>query len=440
MLSLCAGIGGFDLAASWLDWEIAGQVEIDPFCQKVLARHFPDAKRMSDVFEVQGNEFGTINIICAGFPCQPYSYAGKRLGDEDDRAIWPEIFRIVRCAKPSWCVFENVAGIVTMALDAVLSDLESEGYACQAVVIPACATNAPHRRDRVWIIAHAAGIRCERPEPLGGSFSEGEGERGMLEFARDGQSLQNTNGAVDGSAQACNDIGQHGNAGAASAVGLTAYTNNQRCNGYGRDGRESSSEGEADRAKCLSSICDAPDADEPRTQGRTITGSDSSERAQSDDEHARRCKIASPSDTHSKPSCAFRANENETRTAIKISRASFPDWAGGEFEQPRPLGDFFPTQREIIARRIARKLAENGAKRSQSIAERQAYREALRQIRQLDDGLSGEPLKSKPLEYDNYERFTDRVSKLKALGNAIVPQVAYEIFQAIRKAEQESFL
>lgn len=156
VLSLCTGIGGFDLAAEWAGFEIAGQVEIDPYCIALLEQHWPTAKRMRDVYEVRGDEFGPIDLICAGFPCQPYSQAGKRKGASDDRAIWPEIFRITQSVRPTWACFENVPGIIGMELDRVLSDLEGEDYTCWPLVIPACAVDAKHRRDRVWIVGHAA--------------------------------------------------------------------------------------------------------------------------------------------------------------------------------------------------------------------------------------------------------------------------------------------
>jgi len=160
VLSLCSGIGGMDLGLERAGMEIVGQVEIDPFCLKILAKHWPDVKRMENVFDVKGDEFGEIDLICAGFPCQPYSCAGKRRGAEDDRAIWPEIFKIVKATKPDWCIFENVPGIINMALDQVLSDLEDQGYTCQAFIIPACGVDAPHRRDRVWIVANSVGRGC----------------------------------------------------------------------------------------------------------------------------------------------------------------------------------------------------------------------------------------------------------------------------------------
>lgn len=153
VLSLCAGIGGFDLAAEWAGMEVVGQVEIDPFCLRVLARHWPDVRRVPDLFDVKGDEFGPVDLITAGFPCQPYSLAGKRGGASDDRAIWPEVRRVVEVIRPRWCCFENVVGLISMGLDDCLADMEGLGYEARAVVLPACAVGAWHRRDRVWIIA-----------------------------------------------------------------------------------------------------------------------------------------------------------------------------------------------------------------------------------------------------------------------------------------------
>lgn len=161
-LDLCSGIGGFALAARWMGWETVGFAEIDLFASKVLEKHWPGVPNYGDIANVPAGI--EADIITAGFPCQPYSCAGKRLGAEDDRAIWPLVIDVVRRVKPHWCVFENVAGFVEMALDGVLADLEAEGYEVETVVLPACAVNAPHRRDRVWIVAHTKSNRMERPK------------------------------------------------------------------------------------------------------------------------------------------------------------------------------------------------------------------------------------------------------------------------------------
>ncbi len=164
MLDLFSGIGGFSLAASWIwkdELEIVGFCETDKYCQKVLNKHWPDVPIYNNIKELDGTQFKSIGLIAGGFPCQPFSQAGKRKGAADDRALWPEMFRVIKEAKPCWIVGENVAGIINMELDTVLSDLESEGYETQAFIIPACSTDAPHRRDRVWIVANNADTRFE---------------------------------------------------------------------------------------------------------------------------------------------------------------------------------------------------------------------------------------------------------------------------------------
>lgn len=154
--SLCSGIGGFDLAAEWMGWQNVFAVEKDKDCQAILKKNFKELTLYDDVKEFKGAKYkGAIEIISAGFPCQPFSLAGKQKGQEDDRYLWPEIIRIIREIQPTFFVGENVPGIISLALDQVLTDLESEGYSCQTIVVPACAVNAVHRRDRVWIIAYS---------------------------------------------------------------------------------------------------------------------------------------------------------------------------------------------------------------------------------------------------------------------------------------------
>jgi DNA (cytosine-5)-methyltransferase 1 len=153
--SLFSGIGGFDLASRWCGWNNIFQVEIDKFCRKTLKKNFPNVERYQDIYEFDGTKYrGSIDIISGGFPCQPFSVAGKQKGKEDDRFLWPEMVRVIKEIQPTWIVAENVAGIISMALDEVLFNLEAIGYEVQAFIIPACAVNAPHRRDRVWIVAN----------------------------------------------------------------------------------------------------------------------------------------------------------------------------------------------------------------------------------------------------------------------------------------------
>ena len=165
-LSLFSGIGGLDLAAEWAGFRTVGQCEWADYPRAVLEKHWPGMPRWRDIRTLTGDDFyaktgmRTVAVLSGGFPCQPFSTAGKRRGKDDDRYLWPEMLRVISEIRPAWVVGENVAGIVSMALDTVLSDLESIGYACQALVIPACAVDAPHRRDRVAIISHNMQVRC----------------------------------------------------------------------------------------------------------------------------------------------------------------------------------------------------------------------------------------------------------------------------------------
>lgn len=164
--SLFSGIGGFDLAAQWNGINNLFQVEIDEFCQKVLTKNFPETAKFKDIKEFNAKEFyGQITILSGGFPCQPFSVAGKRKGTADERYLWQEMLRVISEIKPKWIVAENVYGLVInengMVLNKVLIDLENTGYEVQPFIIPACGKNAPHRRERIWIVAHNNEIRCD---------------------------------------------------------------------------------------------------------------------------------------------------------------------------------------------------------------------------------------------------------------------------------------
>ena len=156
--SLFSGIGGFDLAAEWCGWENIFHCEWNEFGQRVLKHYWPKADSFGDITKTDFTKYnGTIDIISGGFPCQPYSSAGKRLGKEDERHLWPEMLRVIREVQPRYVVGENVYGLLNwnggLVFDEVHADLAAEGYETQAVVIPAAAVNAPHGRDRIWFVA-----------------------------------------------------------------------------------------------------------------------------------------------------------------------------------------------------------------------------------------------------------------------------------------------
>jgi DNA (cytosine-5)-methyltransferase 1 len=156
--SLFSGIGGFDLAAEWMGWNNTFHCEWMPFPRKVLSHYFPNSISYEDITKTDFSiHRGTIDILTGGFPCQPYSSAGKRLGKEDERHLWPHMLRAISEIKPTYVVGENVRGLTNwnggMVFEEVCVDLESQGYTVQPILLPACAVGAPHRRDRVWFVA-----------------------------------------------------------------------------------------------------------------------------------------------------------------------------------------------------------------------------------------------------------------------------------------------
>mgnify|MGYP001337869070 FL=1 len=232
--SLFSGVGGFDLAAEWMGWENLFHCEINEWCQKVLRFHFPKSIQYEDITRTDFTPWrGKVDVLTGGFPCQPFSTAGKRRGAEDDRYLWPEMLRAIREIRPAWVIGENVAGITSMVqpgsevtvesqaslfetsdketlleqeyvIETVCRDLEREGYSVQPILIPACGVGAPHKRDRVWFIAsdrsdaRIEGLRQERENEIHGreSTSHSNGTR----FQAKG-SEQQTTGITGGGLQ-----------------------------------------------------------------------------------------------------------------------------------------------------------------------------------------------------------------------------------------------
>ena len=200
-IDLFSGIGGFTLAAEWAGFRTVVFCEKEKFCQEILKKRFGaiadsehlwklQSKRskqnqwerigdspilIPEIRDVDGTKYQGATLLTGGFPCQPFSVAGQRRGKEDDHYLWPEMLRVISEAKPCWVLAENVPGIFHMALDTVLADLEGEGYTTGTFIIPACGLNAPHRRNRVWIVANS---RCQYGE---GAENKGEFKRPIFE-------------------------------------------------------------------------------------------------------------------------------------------------------------------------------------------------------------------------------------------------------------------
>jgi len=156
-LDLCSGIGGFALGLEAAGMRTVGFVEKSSYCRSVLQKHWPDVPKWEDVNTLDIRDLPHADIISAGYPCQPFSVAGRRQGEKDDRHIWPRVREIIAQKRPTWSLLENVAGHISLGLDDVLADLENEGYAARPFIIPATSVDARHIRKRVWILARNMG-------------------------------------------------------------------------------------------------------------------------------------------------------------------------------------------------------------------------------------------------------------------------------------------
>ena len=166
MLDLFSGIGGFSLGLERTGgFETIAFCEIDLFCRKVLNKHWPDVPIYEDIRELDGNTIRA-DVITGGYPCQPFSVAGKQLGDQDKRHLWPAMFRVIQAIRPRYVIAENVGGHIQLGLDTVIAQMEAENYTVWPFVIPACAVGAPHRRDRIWIISRYSDKRNWNERPI----------------------------------------------------------------------------------------------------------------------------------------------------------------------------------------------------------------------------------------------------------------------------------
>ena len=226
--SLFSGIGGFDLAAEWMGWENVFHCEWNEFGRKILNHHFPKADSFEDITKTDFRKYeGTIDIISGGFPCQPFSLAGKRKGTEDERYLWHEMLRAIQEIKPKFVIAENVYGIVNidggMVFEQVCLDLENEGYEVQPFVIPACAKDAPHRRDRVWFVAYSSSYGGQKNTKR--QQSTNEEDKKQPKRSHNSRTSSNTNGIDwrgefkgdrqqegDTLRQSAKDNGEYGNA------------------------------------------------------------------------------------------------------------------------------------------------------------------------------------------------------------------------------------
>lgn len=380
--SLFSGIGGFDLAARWMGWSNVFHCEINPFCLKVLRHHFKESESYEDITQTDFRKWkGKVDVLSGGFPCQPFSLAGQRRGAEDNRYLWPQMLRAIREIKPTWVVGENVAGILTMVqpgtqveversaslfgegyteqehrqqyvIETICRDLEQEGYSVQPILIPACAVGAPHRRDRIWFIAHRAdagieGVQQGGTDGVHAAVTASDTDIYGLHRDLPRRIRQEVRKGTSVKMPAGND----------ATIRITADTDsNRRWNG--KDKQEQFSECEGASDSCI--VC---------KDGFV---------ADSEGKQSERCEPEQPCNG-SKEQGELRGINSQSHTA----ETTIPNWRN------------FPTQSPVCSR---------------------------------NDGLPG--------RLDGISFSAWRRESIKAYGNAIVPQVAYEIFKAIENAKQ----
>ena len=363
VLDLFAGIGGFSYGLeSTGHFETVGFCEMDKFCQKVLAKNFPNIKIYEDVRSINGKEIKA-DVVTGGFPCQGFSQAGKQRGTSDERYLWPEMFRVISEVKPRWVIGENVQGIINiengMVLRQVHNDLESEGFEVQCFVIPASGKGAWHQRNRVWIIAHSDSNRKSRCSQY---VQERSGELGESH-------VSNTHDSGD------------------------------RTSGYGsqREGEKNAEEGK-DRSQFESS----------RHSKNNVSNTDS--------QLSNGCSgISGNSETKQE---RLDSNEKEIRDTIrsKTKRCSeqIGDRDATHSKSKRLQGYSLQSKLETPSRQ---NITQSSSK------EQHTWWQAECRLRELPHGIS-------------YDLDKNRVHRIKALGNSIVPQVVYEFGLAIIEAEK----
>jgi DNA (cytosine-5)-methyltransferase 1 len=387
-MSLFSGIGGFELAAEWMGWDNMVSCEINDFGRKVLDYYWPNSYHHDDIHTLT---YDRINeeltqrygaswrsddiILTGGFPCQPYSAAGKRLGNEDDRHLWPQMLRIIREVRPTWVVGENVLGLVNwndgLVFHEVQAELEAEGYEVQPYVLPAAGVGAPHRRDRVWFVAYS-----KRSRTWGDNGAIGnEGRRASKDRS---ESIRQAHGEVGSS-----------RIDATSKNGITPDTHRDGHDEQSKTGnnakRKNNKQSGTQRISTIERPCNEWDASDPNDPRLQTQGA-------------------------------------EQQTTGPFQHGELGGWDASDSDRQR--------HEELIA----------STEPSQS---ERLHREANLRARPTDwrDFPTEPPIRSK---YDGLssELVGITVSKhrnesIKAYGNAIVPQVAHQIFKAIQQYKDQ---
>ena len=445
--SLFSGIGGFDLAAQWMGWENVFSCEINPFGKKILEYYWPNTTHYDDI---KTTDFtihrGGVDIITGGFPCQPFSLAGKRKGTDDDRHLWPRMLEVIRDVQPIWVVGENVYGLVNwdggLVFNQVQVDLEALGYEVQSVILPACSVNAPHRRDRIWIVAYSESLRINREEKSKDCCGQG-GERRRCDIndsckVRQGDGDEttphpNSNGlnrsnsehekqSGKGGVNALNDTEQN------ESRGSTPDTEDIRC----RETKETQRE----RGECEQKGCKIWETSNEYV--RCGTSPDTNElrgREEYELQQTELCEQFSKKRITPKPSiqrCNNGSNNREERYIQKdkgVTSESKSERKGWKCGVSKIGSDVTNPTRSSSKRKLSDRQGkgESGGCDSTNITNWEDF-PTQPPLCGRDDGLSAR------LDGITFPKW--RNESIKGYGNAIVPQVVYQIFKAIESIHE----
>ena len=437
ILDVCSGIGGFSLGLEATGgFDTVAFCEYDEFCRKVLNKHWPDVPIYKDLKEI-GNEptrlIQEFDLICGGVPCQPFSVAGKKKGKEDDRHLWPYMFKIIKHKKPTWVIVENVGGFVNVALDDVCLDLETEGYATQSFIIPACGVSAPHKRDRVWILGKLMddSKRNEHIEEIGGGDGE---EREDEKRQREEDSTSRISSGASG--LRVSDQGHE-------TSGYVADTESDIEDGVSRKSESEHDQGDTrlesersdNRRRERGSTQDVADSSSKGLQGhrgehglRETSEEEQAVRGSEERDVSNTESIGSSSDNNSRSSTQ---QDREDRVQSESGRERSSEGTEDVSNSGGKRGRSGQTDRQ-------------DAKDAGELTGSQEHREGNAEpgLGGMVDGLSSRLDGHHGFEVEPdiprvAENIPDRVNRLKALGNSIVPQIIYHIGMAILEEERK---
>jgi len=451
-LSLFAGIGGIDLGLEATGhFETVQFVEYDPYCQHILKRHWPDVPVWGDVKTFDPDSCGEIDCIVGGYPCQPFSVAGKQKGTQDDRHLWPRMFEIIKHKRPSLILCENVSGHIVLGLDEVLLDLESEGYSTRAFVIPASAVDANHKRERVWIVAYSnnTGDRTSqrRTDKDRQTHDEGQAEQPQSQSSRQSTDVANTDsearGNTRGSGEAERELQPQEQEGSTMGSEVTG------CGGLRGEAKDVANTNNRQRTRKNKRILGKQSGEASNRFTRSSTdvantqsfGSDGREHQHDTEENREKGAIGSKVRRESSTENVANSQDirHEFSTYEEKQRGYTTRHSQGQLE--RDGADVPNTQgKGLEGQRIDRETSrskETGELNAQSGKDREQYQQGSieRRLGGVVDGVSSW------LDEPDIPRVTTnqagRTQRLKMLGNAVVPQVVYQLGLAMKELWDE---